>query len=142
MIKRKVYAYVTHGHRLLVFRHVDFPEAGIQVPGGTVEPGESFERAVRREVREETGLRGLELAGLVGEQMLDMSDHGLAEVQQRRFYHMRCQKETSERWQHVERYASDGSGPLLFELWWAEIDEMPELAGKLGQFLPALKLDK
>ena len=28
----------TSGGELLVFRHVDFPEAGIQVPGGTLEP--------------------------------------------------------------------------------------------------------
>ena len=27
-------AYVTRGSRLLVFRQPDFPEAGVQVPGG------------------------------------------------------------------------------------------------------------
>ena len=32
----KVFAYITHRDRLLVFRHTDFPEAGIQVPAGTV----------------------------------------------------------------------------------------------------------
>ncbi len=39
-LRHKVYAYITHGHRLLVFSHRDFPEAGIQVPGGTMEEGE------------------------------------------------------------------------------------------------------
>ena len=30
-VKRKVLAYVTRGDELLVFRHRDFPEAGLQV---------------------------------------------------------------------------------------------------------------
>jgi 8-oxo-dGTP pyrophosphatase MutT (NUDIX family) len=41
---------------LLVFRHVHFPEAGVQVPGGTVDPDEEPEAAVWREVMEESGL--------------------------------------------------------------------------------------
>ena len=41
IVKRKVFAYITHRCHLLVFWHVDVPEAGIQVPAGTVEPGES-----------------------------------------------------------------------------------------------------
>ncbi len=41
-VKRKVLAYITNGDngdRLLVFRHPYSPEAGIQVPGGTVHEG-------------------------------------------------------------------------------------------------------
>ena len=34
--KQKAFAYITHGNRLLVFRHVHHPEAGVQVPVGTV----------------------------------------------------------------------------------------------------------
>ena len=40
---QKVYAYITRAEQLLVFSHVDFPEAGIQVPGGTLEPGDQLE---------------------------------------------------------------------------------------------------
>ncbi|MEV5580237.1 NUDIX domain-containing protein [Streptomyces parvus] len=57
----RVAAYVIRRHpspSLLVFDHVDFPEAGTQVPAGGVAPGEDPERAVLREVAEETGLRG------------------------------------------------------------------------------------
>ena len=32
---QKAYAYITHRQRLLVFRHTDYPEAGIQVPAET-----------------------------------------------------------------------------------------------------------
>lgn len=56
VLRHKVFAYFTHSHRLLVFRHADFPEAGIQVPAGTVQPDENSDEAVLREVYEETGL--------------------------------------------------------------------------------------
>ncbi len=140
MITRKVYAYITHAGRLLVFRHVDYPEAGIQVPGGTVETGESFEAALRREVREETGLGDeLELVGLVGEQTRDMSDFGMDETQRQRFYHLECVVTPPERWLHTEEHASDGSGPLVFEFYWEDLDDVPELAGVQGAFISALK---
>ncbi len=52
---RKVLAYITRQRgnetQLLVFEHLDFPDAGVQVPKGTVEPGEAIERAAQREVR-------------------------------------------------------------------------------------------
>ncbi|GHO85715.1 hypothetical protein [Dictyobacter formicarum] len=39
-IKQKVFAYITHQRRVLLFTHTFSPEAGIQVPAGTLEPGE------------------------------------------------------------------------------------------------------
>ena len=41
---------------LLVFEHAGQPEAGLQIPGGTVEDGETPLAAVAREVLEESGL--------------------------------------------------------------------------------------
>ncbi|MFH9133835.1 NUDIX domain-containing protein [Streptomyces sp. NPDC017524] len=57
----RVAAYVIRRHpcpALLVFDHADCPGAGTQVPAGGVAPGEDPERAVLREIAEETGLTG------------------------------------------------------------------------------------
>jgi 8-oxo-dGTP pyrophosphatase MutT (NUDIX family) len=64
----KVTAFVLRpspgGPELLLFRHAT---AGVQIPAGTVEPGESLADALRREIAEETGLQEVESWRLVGE---------------------------------------------------------------------------
>ncbi len=79
-LKRKAFAYITHGDRLLVFRHPAAPDAGIQVPAGSMRTGERPEDAVLREAREETGLADLVLVGALGEHRRDMADVGLDEM--------------------------------------------------------------
>lgn len=63
----KVAAFITHGdgaaRRLLVFEH---PNGGIQVPAGSVEPGEDPADAVLREVREESGLAAVRIVRALG----------------------------------------------------------------------------
>jgi 8-oxo-dGTP pyrophosphatase MutT (NUDIX family) len=84
----KVFAYITNRDRLLVFSHPDFPEAGIQVPSGTVEQDESLHDAVLREAYEETGLVGLRLMGYLGHSIYDMSPWGGHSSQCRHFFHL------------------------------------------------------
>jgi len=50
--------------RILLLKHVFRPGSGWGIPGGFLEPGEQPEDAVRRELREETGLE-LESAEMV-----------------------------------------------------------------------------
>ena len=56
--KQKVVCYVVRDGQLLVFRHLDEPwdESGLQVPAGSIRPGESPAAAALREAAEETGL--------------------------------------------------------------------------------------
>ena len=88
IFKRKALAYLAHNGRLLVFRHRDFPEAGIQVPAGTMEAGEAPEAAVLREAAEETGLSGLLIVRKLGEQVIKMNDYGLDEIQHRYYFQL------------------------------------------------------
>src|SRR5690348_12374526 len=99
-LKRKVFAYITHTDRLLVFRHPTAPEVGIQVPAGTVQAGEPPAVAVLREAAEETGLDGLRLARLLGEQLRRMADFGRDEVHHRYFYHLCCPGAPPITWRH------------------------------------------
>jgi 8-oxo-dGTP pyrophosphatase MutT (NUDIX family) len=70
----KVTAFITRVHRgdlqIVVFDHPEIEGSGvgpsIQVPAGTVEPGETAEEAVLREAVEETGLAGLSLVRQLG----------------------------------------------------------------------------
>jgi 8-oxo-dGTP pyrophosphatase MutT (NUDIX family) len=139
ILKRKAFAYITHHNRLLVFSHPYAPEAGIQVPAGTMKDDETPEEAVMREAREETGLSDLELVGFLGEQLRDMSDFGRDEVHQRYFYHLRCMGQPPETWRHGEFDAADGTGPHVFEFWWATLpDGVPELIADHGVMIPKL----
>jgi 8-oxo-dGTP diphosphatase len=120
--REKVYAYITQGEHLLVFRHVDFPEAGIQVPGGTVQPSEPPREAVLREAFEETGLADLEIEAELGETWPGMNGVGMPpEVHHRHFFHLRAGSPPPSTWQHEERDPAGGGSPILFEFFWIPV---------------------
>ena len=73
---------------MLLLRHVHSPEAGVQVPAGTVEPGESPGEGVLREAQEETGLDGLTIRRFLGTRSYNGVPFGLAEVHRRYYYHL------------------------------------------------------
>jgi 8-oxo-dGTP pyrophosphatase MutT (NUDIX family) len=137
--KRKVLAYITSRGHLLVFRHPAFPEAGIQVPAGTVEADEAPEEAVLREAAEETGLRDLRLVALLGTSERDMADFGREETHLRWFYHLHCEDDVPATWRHWETHPSDaGSAPILFEFSWAPLRQVPVLIADQGGMVPVL----
>ena len=119
----KAFAYVTRGGRLLVFDHVEYPEAGLQVPGGTIDPGESPRAAVLREAEEETGLSAFGEPRPLGVVEFDAREVGRDEVHRRHFFHLPLLEEAPERWRHHEMHDSGGGGPVEYELYWMPIDE-------------------
>jgi 8-oxo-dGTP diphosphatase len=139
-MKHKVYAYITHHDHLLIFRHTHFPEAGLQVPGGTVEEGELLEKAVLREAAEESSLKGLRIAAYLGSQDYDLEALGLGEGTLRRhFFHLKLDGDGPETWLSYECHPSSGSpAPIEFEFFWVPLDQVPELAGDQGARLNQL----
>ncbi|MBI1774677.1 MAG: NUDIX domain-containing protein [Proteobacteria bacterium] len=136
---RKVLIYPTHDKRLLAFRHPFHPEAGIQVPAGTIEDGEDPAGAAARELREETGLDGCRILGLLGERDYSwQAAEGLGR-ERRYFFHAAIEGPVSETWRHYERHASDGSGPIAFDFFWCDLRGAPPLlAWGHGDLLPVL----
>jgi 8-oxo-dGTP diphosphatase len=141
-IVHKVAAYITCNHLLLVFIEPDFPEAGVQVPAGTVGEGEPLEDAVLREAYEETGLSNLKLESYLGTRVYDMRPITGDEVDiHRHYFHLSYSGPMGKnRWQHWEETPSGGeTEPILFELYWVAFpDGIPELSGKLGDMLEKL----
>lgn len=137
---RKVMAYITQGRRLLVFVHPYAPDAGVQIPGGTLLPGETPEAGALREAREETGLDALRVVAFLGMREFDYRPHGRDELHLRYFYHLECLQSTPESWRHDEMDPSDGSTePIPLEFYWvAWPGKAPDLAGEQGALLGTL----
>jgi 8-oxo-dGTP diphosphatase len=143
--KVKVFAYITKGSKLLVFEQPDSPEAGIQVPAGTLEEGETPEEGVMREAWEETDLSGLKLSCFLGEQIRDMRDYDKQEIHHRYFYHLLCE-DAPETWSHGEFSPSDEhehDARILrhrFDFYWVDLADVPELIAEHGYFIARLKV--
>ncbi|MBK7892702.1 MAG: NUDIX domain-containing protein [Bdellovibrionales bacterium] len=136
----KVLAYITRIHptgmELLVFDHVGMPEAGIQVPAGTVDPGETPSAAVLREVEEETGL-SLKTQGChLGR--FDWYRVDRDELHFRNVFHFELTEPIADEWQHVV----SGSGEdhqLNFKFYWLPIDKASQtLAVEQGLYTKRL----
>ncbi len=136
---QKVVCYIVRDGRLLVFVHVDEPwqESGLQVPAGTIRPGESPEEAAIREAAEETGLRRLRVVRKLGETTYDMTPYR-QEIQLRHVFRLTTDEETPKRWLSVEDDPSDGSGPKRFECSWIPLAQGHVLAGGQGALLGLL----
>lgn len=135
---QKVMTYVTRGDDLLVFRHVDQPDVGIQVPGGSLDPGEDPVAGAIREAIEETGLTSLEPVAYLGSRRFHF-DHGQHGSVERHYVHLVCHEDTPERWIAWEHDPSDGTpGPIAFELFWVPLTAVPRLCRGMGDLLGAI----
>ena len=141
-VKRKVLAYVTRGEELLVFRHRDFPEAGLQVPAGTIEEGEDPQDAALRELREESGLTDVRVVGFLGRYLYDAAPYR-DEVHDRHVYHLELMRLAEQSWLHYETDPSDGGPPIAFSFFWMSLrDPELRLAGGQGDLLHKLAIGR
>lgn len=137
MLKVKVYAYVTRERegrtQALVFRHrvPDAPEAGIQVPGGSAQPGERPADALLRELREEAGIAPDRLTYIGA---LAVDHHMIAGVTvERHFYHVKVDDAPDE-WDHIVTGGGEDAG-MVFSFFWIEHADAGTLAGEQGAYL-------
>lgn len=117
---------------LLLFTHVDFPEAPIQIPGGTMEPGEEPLAAALRELFEEAGIGPLPLLRQLGVSEVPSVVHEGALL--RRHCYLFDGSGLPDHWVH--RVTGSGEDEALrFEYRWHRIAPDFRLSGDLGHFL-------
>ena len=114
----KVYAYILrcreNSDSLLAFAHKGHPDVPMQVPGGTLEAGESPYKGMKREVFEESGLTELYDVEKLGEAIL--SDPEGKEEFLGHFFACRC-RETQDVWEHTVTGGGEDKG-LVFQYKW------------------------
>lgn len=134
--KTKVIAYIFRKNQteLLVFTHDSFPEAGVQVVGGTVENQEDLKSALKREIKEESGLdfEDSEMESL-GKTTFQRGD--VAEINLRNYFRVNSIG-LPETWSHT--VLSDGAdNGLVFTFFWLSVSEAKKrLVGNFGELLP------
>ena len=132
---RKVCAYVTRNdEELLVFEGPGHD--GAQIPKGTVEGDEPLERALRREVREESGLRPRgPLTPLASD--VWMRRHHPPRYYVRHFYHVAVD-EPRDGWTHTVTGSGEEAG-AEFTYSWVPIDVATDFALDLDDYVPLLR---
>jgi ADP-ribose pyrophosphatase YjhB (NUDIX family) len=133
---RKAYAYISreadHASAVLVFRHRDAPEAGIQVPRGTVDSGEDPAATVVREVCEECGLCEARLIGLLARDVEAQPDDP-TQNWERFFFHLVAPNAPDE-WEHTVTGAGEDNG-LVFTFFWLPRERLGDLWPGFGDYL-------
>lgn len=138
--KRKVFAYITRMNKarkeLLVFEHRDFPEAGIQVPAGTVEASEILIDALLREVEEESGLTTFSTIQFLGNQ--EFIATAKKEIHQRYFYHLTFEEDSPNTFQHIVTGTGEDEH-LVFDYLWLPLNNLPKLIANHDGMISFLK---
>jgi 8-oxo-dGTP pyrophosphatase MutT (NUDIX family) len=134
-LKQKVYAYLVRdgaqGPELLVFDHVDFPEAGTQVAGGSLEPGERPEDGVLRELFEESGVHARLIRYLGAFPW--WAEH-LGIWHERHLFHLAPTGDVPDEWVHTVTDGVEDKG-MRFRYFWIPLGAAPErLIAALGDY--------
>lgn len=120
-------------HELLLFNHPDCSEAPIQIPGGGVDPEESIECALHREILEECGLSDLPIIRTLG----------VAEIcwrlprkliSRRHCFLLQASQDTPDVWDHTVQGDGIDAG-MRFSYFWHRPTVHFRLPEGLGYFL-------
>jgi ADP-ribose pyrophosphatase YjhB (NUDIX family) len=136
LIRKRVVAYVTRGRELLVFDHKDQPDVPTQVPAGRVDPDESLEEGVLREVEEETGVSVTGVAELADAEDVERL-HG-ALVHETHAFHAVAEPGGPNEWDHHVSGGGMDSG-FVFACRWVSLDDCPPLWGKADPLVERLR---
>lgn len=139
--KTKVLAYIyrdlNEEREILVFDQVEFPEAGTQVIGGTVEEGEDKREALLREIIEESGLV-FHIVDVFPLQTSIYFYQDRPEKHHRHYFYIEG-SHLAETWIHeVDSTGADNG--LHFRFYWLTLNEAKEkLAGNMFEYLDLLQ---
>lgn len=110
------------GPEILVFRH---PKAGVQLPKGTVEPGETIEDATHRELHEESGLKTFSKSELLGtwDRVVGGGPNEDGPLETNRWWVSLLWTEHTypDRWDHRAEGSPEENG-LIFSFFWLPVD--------------------
>jgi len=136
----KVLAYITRegpaGREVLVFRHRDHPEAGVQIPGGTIDAGETPVDALHREILEETGLKSLRVIRQVAKEPFHATWRN--EWQERNVFHLEAPAGCPGTWTHSVTSGQEDKGLVFVFSWMTLADAAEMLQWGQGQWLDRL----
>lgn len=133
-VKRKVLAYITKGKdpdlKLLIFEQRNQPEAGWQVPGGTIEKDELLIDALYREIEEETGIRRdqLELVGKVNKRNY-FPENREDVIHERTIFQLTFIGEEKPEWDNPVLGDGVDEG-MIFHCKWIPVQDLPTLAAE------------
>jgi 8-oxo-dGTP pyrophosphatase MutT (NUDIX family) len=140
LVRERVVAYVTRqgptGLDLLTIEQGDI-EAGVQVPAGRLDPGESPEQGLAREVEEETGITGVSIVRRLADADEFERLYGPGAHRSHAF-HAEVADGGPDEWEHRVGGSGADAG-FVYRCRWVRLDNCPPLWGDADPLVEKLR---